>query len=71
MVDISVITIRWINADQTKQVAHAVSSREQDYLSPGAGVMVRVDDGDTAARIVLPRRVLIGMLRALEGSNNG
>lgn len=67
MADISVITIRWRNADQTKQVAHAVASEEQDSVTPWAGVVVRISTSDTDARIVLPRHVLIDMLRALEG----
>jgi hypothetical protein len=68
MDDIRTLTIRWADGSQVKSVTHAVPG---DALQTHADVTLRICDAEIEHHIFIPRRVLIGMLRALEGSNNG
>lgn len=68
MADATTITVRWADGSVVKQVSHMTPS---EALQGPGDVSVYVGDADSEHRIFIPRRVLIGMLRALEGSDNG
>ena len=68
MADAHTLTIRWAEGPRMKSVSHAVPG---DALQTHADVTLRICDAEIEHHIFIPRRVLIGMLRALEGSNNG
>lgn len=68
MDDIRTLNLRWADGPRIKGISHAVPA---DAPLGYGDVTVYIRGGDTEHHIVIPRRALIGMLRALEGSNNG
>lgn len=64
MDDIRTLTIRWADGPRIKGISHAVPT---DAPLGYGDVTVYIRGNDTEERIFIPRRALIGMLRALEG----
>lgn len=61
--DLSILRVSLERDGQTLGMSYAISAEDQAHLPRASAVRISVDDDAT---IVLPRRVLVGLLRLLD-----